>query len=211
MIPPGGIRPMLRSRFAPAPRFVVRAALPVALLALAACTPLTTWPPVDGAVGLDHPAIPPVPELMVKAIEEIERRSDPTGATSIVFNLPEGTTAGVYATVRRRLPEGARPMLPGDEGVTATVIHVDEVRVRGTRADVDLIHRRGEDGVPALTTVSLQQRIPGGWRVSDVRTWYVTRAEPRATFPVPEPTEVVGADGADSDRTASVEDGGDGE
>lgn len=165
----------------------VRAALGLAvLLAAAACTPMATYPPVDGAVSIANPSVPPLPELMADAIIEIDGRAARPDSGGLVFNLPPGTSAGVYRNVRRRLPEDARPMMAADAGTVRDVIHVDQIRLRGTDAEVDVVHRRSPDGPPQLTTVRMKQRVPGGWRVDSVRTWLVERTEPTPTFPEPD-------------------------
>lgn len=87
----------------------------------------------------------------------------------IAVVLPADATALSHADVARRIGEGA--VSPFEEGITpATTVEVREVRVRGSKGEVDVVHP-GRGGMSHLTTVYLEWQPFGGWRSERIRTW----------------------------------------
>jgi hypothetical protein len=153
------------------------AALLVLLLPLAACTPWATFPPVAGGNPLT-PGIHPVPEVMAKALVYVHGKTGP--AAPLVFNLPEGTPAGVWSGVTTRIGEltaptgriDARPMRPGDRRVWS----VEQVRVRGLRAEADVVYL--EQDVYQMATVHLAASPLQAFRVEFMQRWLIPAIEP---------------------------------
>lgn len=164
----------LRRRLGAATRATALLAL---LLPLAACTPWATFPPIAGGNPLT-PGIHPVPEVMAKALVYVHSKTDPTAP--LVFNLPEGVQAGVWAGVATRIadltaPTGridATPMRPGDRRVWS----VEQVRVRGFRAEVDVVYL--EQQVYQMATVHLEASPMQGFRVDFMQRWLIPSIEP---------------------------------
>jgi hypothetical protein len=132
----------------------IRSLAALALLAVvpAACTAMSTYPPVDGKV-VNTPSVSPGPEVMAGAIKEAHRLTAPN--TDIIFNLPAGLPENTWNRVAFLLPDSARAMEPGDENVYS----VKQLRIQGGSAEVDVIYP--ERGVYQLMTVkfSMDRRV----------------------------------------------------
>jgi hypothetical protein len=175
---------------------------------LGGCTMWATYPPIQGAAGIDDPKLSPIPDLMADAIwYAYDEDGQPA---PLVFNLPEGTPAAVFDMVTARLPEGSYAMTSPDQ----RAYHVYEVRVRSFDAQVDVIDTE-PGGSPALTTFSFQRALDGN-TVTAVRHWRVrvdvpapTYYDPEADLPaIVEPQEEVATvDGTvPVDQTAAISD-----
>jgi hypothetical protein len=158
-------------------RFVI--ALLVTMVGVGGCTPWATYPPTDGAVSFNNPAIEPIPTLMTEAIRHATDEAEATG--TIYFNLPEGTPESVWRKVSERL--GDAKALSDPQG---PAYHITAVRIRTVEAEVDVI-RSGPDIVPQLRTVEFKQQI-GGWKVVSSREWRIRVEAPEPNYP-PEPAE----------------------
>ena len=132
-------------------------------------------PPQPGDTAFHNPDLIPVPELMTDALTWVTAKYpvDPPYAV----NLPPGTG---HATYVRVVEDGTRgrgvPMSPEVEGLPT--YHVAAVRIRGTRATVDVVLPEGLDAVAC--TVTLRSTIYG-WRIQDSRSWLTP------VIPVPAP------------------------
>ncbi|MHC4946730.1 MAG: hypothetical protein ACYTG1_00500 [Planctomycetota bacterium] len=169
----------------------VRRLVPAVLAALtalvAACAPFATYPPVEGSLNLSQPDFEPIPLLMAEAIIFCDERYGSAG--EVVFNLPEGTPPPVYERVIRHLGEG-RPMEAGD----AQAYHVEEVRVRGLDAQVDVIYPRS-DGVHQLVTISFRKKLRH-YAVASTRLWRIHVEAPPPHYVAPE-SEAIAAQPTD--------------
>ena len=163
---------------------------------LAGCTAWATYPPVHGAAGMNNPGLAPVPELMGRAIVDTHERSEDPYA--IVYNLPERIDPAVYRRVEKFLPEGSAPQVADDQ----VAIHVASIRIRGTEAEVDVIHL--VDEVYQMTTVGFKQRITG-WDIDSRRSWRIRVAAPYPNYGDTIEPESVTVDA--SDTGAMHEDG----
>lgn len=146
------------------------------------CTPWATYPPVEGAVELTGPKVEPIPTLMAESIAYAhERYARAQG--ELVINLPPGASKSVYDDVLEDLPGGARPMSAGDTAAYS----VEQVRLRGRNAEVDLVVPRS-DGFNEFLTLYLDQGFPPAkWVVKRTRLWRIRVAAPTANYPSPLP------------------------
>ncbi len=150
--------------------------LAITIIAMTACTPWATYPPIEGAANVGSPAAEPMPRLMAEAIMHTQERFLPEQAP-IIYNLPQGATTKLYADAARWMPS-ARPMEQGDEN---TAIHVTEVRLRVMDAQVDVIYPRTA-GHHEFVTLYFKKDLVQGWRVTDSRLWRIRQGAPEPTY-----------------------------
>jgi hypothetical protein len=170
-------------------------------VAMSACTPWATYPPIEGARNIGSPAAEPVPRLMAESILYTnERFLSADESEMIVYNLPEGATTKLYADAGRWMTN-ARPMVTGD----ANAIHVTEVRLRAMDAQVDVIYPRGATH-NEFVTLYFKKDIVNGWRVTDSRLWRVRQGAPQPTHEIAMEIEAAerAAEAADEDATVSA-------
>lgn len=109
-------------------------------------------------------------------------------AAPIALQLPEGATALTHADVARRV--GPDVVSPNEEGVeAASRMTIHEIRVRGTRAQVDVV-APGPGGLDQLTTVYLGWTTSSGWQADRMHSWRAgthTVALPPLMAPVESP------------------------
>lgn len=123
----------------------LRRLVPVLLLtAVAACTPYSTYPPVETGEAL-VPWMYPVPQVMSKSLRTAYEKTVgalevPNGRPDLVFALPEGVSTGVWDQVGVDTGiDGARSMTEEDMALGTPVWSIEQVRVRNLRAEVDVI------------------------------------------------------------------------
>lgn len=143
-----------------------------AAASLTGCAPWATYPKVERSVTIAEPRVPPLPELMARAVAvayalEHEAYAEAEELPATPFNLPVGTPLSVWETVTGRLGEA----YPATEAA-ADVIHVQQIRLRGTQAEVDVI-RQPRGGTPVLTTISFRRELLRGWYVERTRDWRI--------------------------------------
>ncbi len=151
----------------------------IALLSIATlggCSSWSTYPPVETAVvrSISSPTLEPVPTLMTRSVDWA--RDNNPHLMPLVFNLPEGTPADVYAIVMKRNGEGVPMTQPGQRAV-----HVTNVRVRGGDAEVDVVIPR-EDGIHELITLQFERPIFERWDVHGTRHWRIRVATPHPNY-----------------------------
>jgi hypothetical protein len=149
-------------------------ALLVTMIGIGGCTPWATYPPTDGAVSFNNPALEPIPTLMTEAIRRAVDRDEVSG--TIYFNLPEDTPESVWSKVAERLGDAKALSDPGQPAY-----HVTAVRIRTVEAEVDVI-RSGPEVVPQLSTIEFKQQL-GGWKVVSAREWRVRVEAPEPHYP----------------------------
>jgi hypothetical protein len=163
------------------------ALLAAALLLLqSACAALSTYPPVAGGNPLT-PGLPPVPEVMAKALIYAHARTGE--GEPLLFNLPEGISPGVWASVAQTIntanrPLGlaeARPMLAGDRRVWS----VSQVRVRAFKAEVDVVYLDRE--VYQMATVHLASQPMRGYQAEYLQRWMIPIDAPSPHWPGAKP------------------------
>jgi len=156
------------------------AAFGLALAALfGACTPMATYPKIDGAIDWTGPQIEPVPRLMTEAIRHAWERNGSAGDPAI--NLPPGTPASIYDTVITRIGAGHPLIDPAEAGY-----HVETVRVRGMSGEVDLVYP-GAAGQFEYATISLNRGITNNWHVTASRLWRIRITAPEPNYVAPAP------------------------
>ncbi len=138
------------------------------------CTPLATYPPVEGTHFL-APWIAPCPEVMAEGLRYAHVQ---TGKDEpLIFNLPPGTTMLVWKDVQKRLGDDAEPMSePGQMTWT-----VEQVRIRGLKAEVDVGYPDGN--TYQLMTVKLKSTAFGKFVPDYVQRWFIPLAEPTPNYP----------------------------
>ncbi|MFK7962066.1 MAG: hypothetical protein AB8G96_16250 [Phycisphaerales bacterium] len=168
-----------------AARGAVSAGLGLALVASAAslggCAPWATYPKVERSVTIAEPRVAPLPELMARAVAvayalEHEEYAEAEKLPPTPFNLPVGTPLSVWETVAGRLGQA----FPATE-VAPEVIHVEQIRLRGTEAQVDVI-RRPRGGTPVLTTITFRRELLRGWFVERTRDWRIPTDVPELGY-----------------------------
>lgn len=141
----------------------------------AACTAMSTYPPVDGK-PISTPNVSPGPEVMAGAIREAARQVAP--GKPIVFNLPAGLSENTWNRVAFLLPDTARAMEAEDE----EVFSVKQLRISGGTAEVDVVYR--ERGVYQLMTVKLNGGAIAGWSVAWAYRWLLPEQKPTPNDPL---------------------------
>ena len=168
-------------RFICALPFVVIAAL----AALPACSPFATYPPIEHTARLAPATLPPVAGLMAEAIAHTNTNYG-SGRDVFAVNLPPGVPEITYVKVLERLGPGAYVMTQDEQ----FAYHVTEARVRGAKAEVDVVFPR-EDGLFQLVTVYLKTNLVSGYRATDARAWRI-EVQPMSPNYVPGPDPVEG-------------------
>jgi hypothetical protein len=155
----------------------IRSFAALALLAVvpAACTAMSTYPPVDGKV-INTPSVSPGPEVMAGAIKEAHRLTAP--GTDIIFNLPAGLPENTWNRVAFLLPESARAMEPGDEGVYS----IKQLRIQGGTAEVDVLYP--DRGVYQLMTVKFNGGPLAPWTIAWTYRWMIPAEKPVPNDPL---------------------------
>lgn len=170
-----------------APHRLATAFAAAALLLLqGACAALATYPPVAGGTPLT-PGLPPVPEVMAKALIYAHARTGE--GEPLLFNLPEGISPGVWASVAQTIntanrPLGlaeARPMLADDRRVWS----VSQVRVRAFKAEVDVVYLDRE--VYQMATVHLASQPMRGYQAEYLQRWLIPIDAPVPHWPGAKP------------------------
>lgn len=164
---------------------------------LGGCAAWSTYPPIETARTPSlKPANAPLPEVMRKALafthQEYARVDD------LVFNLPEGTPPRVYEDITDRLGYG-RPLTEPQQ----PAYHIEQVRVRGTKAEVDIILPSTQSDMHQVATIFLGQRIGSGYFVERSRLWRIRVEAPPPNYP--QAVELVDAN-ADESETSSDSD-----
>ncbi|MFA9477813.1 hypothetical protein ACERK3_05835 [Phycisphaerales bacterium AB-hyl4] len=124
-------------------------------------------PAQAGDVASHDPNSSNVRDIQVQAIRVVLRDRPLESPIGII--LPEGTEPLFTAAVASDLGEGVYA-LTDLEGSPASVIEVDQIRIRGTSAEVDVIRPRGTEGRQTVT-VYLTRTPFVGWSVERTRAW----------------------------------------
>lgn len=141
----------------------------------AACTAMSTYPPVAGK-PVSTPNVSPGPEVMAGAIREAHRQISPSGP--LVYNLPDGLSEHTWNRVAFLLPDHARAMEADDEDVYS----VKQLRLSGGTAEVDVVYR--EQGVYQLMTVKLNGGPLTSWSVAWAYRWLLPEQKPTPNDPL---------------------------
>lgn len=148
-------------------------------VAIGGCTPLATWPPVEGRQPL-VPWADPCPQLMATAVQ-FTRQNTQREAPEI-FNLPPGTEWKVWSEVQRRLGDGWRMMEPTDDWAFTVL----QVRLDGGQAEVDVAHQTPER-IWQMATVHFRGSFGGHYRPIYFQRWMIPVDAPTVNTPPPPP------------------------
>ena len=132
---------------------------------LSGCASYVNIPPQPGDTAIHKPDMIPVPELMTDALVWATARYPVEPPFAV--NLPPDTPRVTYNNVVERGTRGRGVPMSADVEHLPTY-HIAEVRIRGTRAQVDIILPRGQKA--SATTVTLRSTV-SGWRMQDARSW----------------------------------------
>ncbi len=145
----------------------------------AACTAMSTFPPVAGK-PISTPSVSPGPEVMAGALKEAHRLNTTAKdhAGDFIYNLPAGLPENTWNRVAFLLPDSARAMEPGDEGVYS----VQQLRIGGGAAEVDVIYP--DRGVYQLMTVKFAGGPLAPWTVAWAYRWMIPAEKPTANDPL---------------------------
>ncbi|MFO0827604.1 MAG: hypothetical protein U0572_05580 [Phycisphaerales bacterium] len=155
----------------------------LASVALTGCSPKQTFPPTVANQPRLDTNLAPLPQLCaigIKSGHEYSAASD----ESIVYNLPPGMSKPAWKTVGANLPASARPSQPNDKNV----VSVEEVRIDGGTAQVDVLIPNGE--IYQLVTIHLSGSPFGPWKVTYVQPWMLRSVASKCNNPFVAPTEV---------------------
>jgi hypothetical protein len=146
-------------------------ALMVSLLLLVGCggnqPTYINIPQQEGSVAFSDPNGDVVRAVVAEAMRGM--MLEYAFPTPVAVVMPGDATALTHADVARRV--GADAISPFEPGITpGTTIEAREVRVRGHRGEVDMVHP-GRGGISHLTTVYLTWGPFDGWRSERIRTW----------------------------------------
>ncbi len=128
----------------------------------------TQIPPLEGQrVARDDPNRANVRSVSVLALDAVAEHRGFTGPVRIV--LPRYSTAETYRAIIEAMDTEAVPAAELDADAAPTM-EVRQIRLRGSRAELDIIQARPGD--PAqLVTVHLQHQGLRGWEIERVRPW----------------------------------------
>jgi hypothetical protein len=164
----------------------------VAITIVCSCAPYATYPPIDGAVGIDNPGYEPVPTIMADSFEYVHERYN-AGHETFALNLPAGTPAKVYDKVILKMGEGEPMTDPSQWGY-----HLVELRSRGLSAEVDFVIPR--PGAPhALVTVHLEKKF-NNYSIASAKVWNLPVTVPSPNYIPPPPVEALAQSSSDAPR-----------
>ena len=137
-------------------------------LVLSACgSPYVNIPSQTGDVASSNPNTREVREVQIQALATVMEREELAGPVRI--ELPPGSDGLSYAAVASRLGEDV--ITPADDDVeAATTLGVEQIRIRGWDAEVDVL-KPSTGGVQQIVTVYLRRAPTAGWTVERTRTW----------------------------------------
>jgi len=160
------------------------AAVLLCLIPVSGCTPLATYPPDVGGLGLSAPSLEPIPTVMAEAIRYAHGRHG--SSEEFAINLPAGTPTAVYDRVIMLIGDG-HPMQDPQE----YTYHVTKVRVRGRNVTVDVFYPRPEGGYQ-FATISFQGDLIRGFRHERTRTWQTLDEPPGPNYVAAETPDEAG-------------------
>jgi len=140
-----------------------------AFFTLAGCTTYSNVPAQPGDLARNDPNDEPIRAIMASALEAVAA-DQPMDQVAIV--LPAGTLPANYDWIVPKVSKGAMwSAEPVDAAIP--VLEVRQVRLRGWRAQVDVIRPAsvGDMNHRELVTVYLKSYPVGGWAVQNLRVW----------------------------------------
>lgn len=136
----------------------------LASLTLAGCVGYHSYPPTPEQRARESMGERAPVDVMVRALERVLAMHPPAGG-SFAVNMPITTPPDVYANVAQRV--GGRPVMV--ETSSLPTYHIAGVRVRNSRAQVDIVWPTGR-GTNRSSTVWLEGGLQP-WSVKRVQEW----------------------------------------
>ncbi|MCW5769743.1 MAG: hypothetical protein KIT19_13780 [Phycisphaeraceae bacterium] len=174
----------------------------LASLTLAGCVGYHSYPPTPEQRARESMGERAPVDVMVRAMERVLAMHPPAGGGAFAVNMPITTPPDVYARVADRV--GGRPVMV--ETASLPIYHIAGVRVRNSRAQVDIVWPTGR-GTNRSSTVWLEGGLQP-WSVKRVQEWnegviatpelYFIRAGESALTAQPESIEPEAAPASDN-------------
>ncbi len=161
-----------------------------AAVVLGGCVGYDTWPPVKGSIARTDPNHPAMEGVMMAGLRWMIERYPPSGHEGqVAVNVPLGIKPLVYQRIAREAGPRAVPFT--DATADLPIYHVKAIRVRGRRAELDVLRPvwempRSPDGTQVSQGFTLY--FEGGlepWRVVRHREWMIGVMDPPALNPMP--------------------------
>ena len=174
-------------------RVLSRGLAVVAIVAVSACTPYSTFPPDDTGEAL-VPWMYPMPQLMSKSLRTTYDKTagaldTADGLPTLVYAIPADISTGVWQQVGVDTGiEGARQMTEADMFQGTPVWAIEQIRVRNLRAEVDVLFPVNTGYERA--TVILESEPFKPFNVKFFQRWRVPVDPPVYTGPKAEEPEV---------------------
>ena len=137
------------------------------------CVSYVNIPRQVGDFAIHDPNLRSVRQVEAKAIQTV--LAEQPVETQVQIILPKGTKPACYDALVKQLGANTTWFDMGPQP-GALVIQVRQVRIRGWRAEVDLIrpsHFQMPPGPHQLTTVSLKWDPGAGWQSQHVQLWSI--------------------------------------
>lgn len=138
---------------------------------LVGCATYVNIPPQPGDMAWHDPNHPTVQTVVSEALQAVATHQEKDGKIAIL--LPDGTLAKNYSkTVAQIHNETVWPGHP--QRSEQPLLHVKEIRIRGSRAAVDVVHNNGPQTPQAedqLITVDLAWNVAEGWSAQRLKLW----------------------------------------
>lgn len=147
------------------------ALLVLGCLALAGCGIYANVPPQTGDIATHDPNHPTIQKVMAIALRAVMEEQPLSGEYTVV--LPPGTLPETYNGILPHVGRGATWSSGGNAPIPP-VVEVKQVRVRGEKAEVDVVRPSSGgagEGPPMLVTAKLTYDLIGGWNVRTLRLW----------------------------------------
>lgn len=154
------------------------------------CVGYDTWPPVQGSIARENPNIPTMEGVMMAGLRWMIENYPPVGHEGqVAVNVPQGVKPLVYQRIARDAGPRAEPYSEFTKELP--IYHVKAIRVRGSKAELDVLRPvwemgRAPDGSQVSQGFTLY--LEGGlepWRVMRFREWMIGVMDPPALNPMP--------------------------
>ncbi|MHC4976123.1 MAG: hypothetical protein ACYTF7_05900 [Planctomycetota bacterium] len=169
-------------------------------LGMAGCVGYSSYPGLPNDTALNDTNTTAMRQVTLESLRYVSQyRELPKQYT---LNLPYGMVAENLHGIQRQLDDPRASLLSRDN-TTLPGVHIVEIRIRGTKAQVDLATplpgvNIGTDGIAYETNTLYLQGGVRRWRVTDARRWSIASAN------VPDPYFIEDAPTIERGNTAAV-------
>lgn len=138
-------------------------------IAVAGCgSPYVNIPPQSGDLATHSPNSKNVLQVLTAVMGTLIDQMSVDGPVAVI--LPAGASELSHVDVAAHIGEPAVSIHKQERLKAIVTVEATEVRIRGLRAEVDVL-TRGLGGPGDLKTAYLAWRPVSGWQVTHVRTW----------------------------------------